>query len=352
MNDSDLADVEPDAQNEPPISSPLRYVYSPAFADLLEQFRLSLLVSTYQAGKLMVVRARDGRLSILLRNFQQIMGLAADGPDLAIATRNSIWHLRDVPHSDSDEGHDACYLPRLCRITGDIRCHEIAYCGNELWLVNTRFNCLATLADGFSFIPRWRPPFITDLAAGDRCHLNGLCVVSRQPRYVTAHGHTNDPEGWRKNKLAGGVIIDVPTSQIVSDGLCMPHSPRWHDGHLYVLNSGLGELQSVDLSTGRRESITRLPGYARGLAFHDSIAFIALSTIREKREFGGVPVEQHATLQCAVHAVDLKTSRSLGAMTFQSGCTEIFDIQTLPGRRCPQVIGLEKETINDVFVMP
>lgn len=356
MTEPDIPGAESETRDEPAGSVPLRYVYTPAFAALIEQLGISLLISTYQAGKLMVVRARAGRISTLLRNFERVMGLAVRHGEMVVGTRNAVWRLRDAPDIadglDLATSHDACYLPRSCHITGDIRGHELAFCGNDLYIVNTRFNCLATLGDQYSFVPRWRPPFIRETAAGDRCHLSGLCVVACQPRFVTAHAATNEPDGWRAKKLDGGVILDIPTGQVVTGGLCMPHSPRWHDGALWVLNSGMGELQRVDLATGKRQTVIRLPGYARGLAFHDRFAFVALSTIREKREFGGVPVEQQTRLQCAVHAVDLQSGISLGAMSFDSGCTEIFDVQTLPGRRWPQVIGLQKEAINDVFVVP
>jgi len=43
-----------------------------------------------------------------------------------------------------------------------------------LWFVNTRFSCLCTLDGVHSFVPRWRPPFVSALAPEDRCHLNGL----------------------------------------------------------------------------------------------------------------------------------------------------------------------------------
>src|SRR5947209_15759758 len=58
----------------------------------------------------------------------------------------------------------------------------------ELWFVNTRFSCLCTIDRAHSFVPRWRPPYITALAPEDRCHLNGLGLVNGEVRYVTALG--------------------------------------------------------------------------------------------------------------------------------------------------------------------
>jgi hypothetical protein len=41
--------------------------------------------------------------------------------------------------------------------------------------------------------PRWRPPFISALAAEDRCHLNGLCLAKGRPAFVTALARPTRP---------------------------------------------------------------------------------------------------------------------------------------------------------------
>ena len=198
------------------------------------------------------------------------MGLAVDARRLALGTRNQVWFLRNAPdiapRVEPAGQHDACFLPRSCHVTGDIGVHEIAWSADELWIVNTRFSCLCTLDPDYSFVPRWRPPFITALAAEDRCHLNGLAMVDGRPKYVTALGETDTQDGWRANKPHGGCLIDVSSGEIVTRGLSMPHSPRWHDGRLWVLESGTGRLVLVDPATGQRQTVAELPGFARGLA--------------------------------------------------------------------------------------
>src|SRR5205823_2242709 len=162
--------------------------------------------------------------------------------------------------------HDACFLPRSSHVTGDVGVHELAWAGDELWVVNTRFSCLCTLHPDYSFVPRWRPPFVTALAAEDRCHLNGLALVDGKPRYATALGATDTAGGWRPEKPWGGVLMEIPAGRVVAHGLSMPHSPRWHDGRLWVLESGTGGVVRVDPSGGRRETVATLPGFTRGLA--------------------------------------------------------------------------------------
>src|SRR5436190_5666769 len=172
-----------------------RYTQTESFVALLQELGASLLVSTYQANTLLVARAAGGGLSMLVRTFERPMGLAVDAQRLTIGTRNQVWFFRNAPDIASQVEpvgqHDACFLPRSCHVTGDIGVHELAWVGEELWVVNTRFSCLCTLHPDSSFVPRWQPPFITALAAEDRCHLNGLAIVDGTPRYVTALGTTD-----------------------------------------------------------------------------------------------------------------------------------------------------------------
>ena len=361
---SSAADADP--------ASPFRYVVSPGFADILGQLESTLLLTTYQAGKLMAVRAQAGRVSTLLRTFDRPMGLALNGDTLALGTRNAVWFLRNArdiaPQLDPPGAFDACFTPRQCHITGDILGHEMSWAhsppagggatppdasANELWVVNTRFSCLCTLHPDYSFIPRWRPPFVSALAAEDRCHLNGLAMVDGQPRFVTALGRSDTPRGWKPGKADGGVLIDVPTNEIVADGFAMPHSPRWHAGRLWVLDSGLGALQVVDPKNGQRETVVRLPGYTRGLALRAGYAFVGLSRIREKAEFGGLPIETNGEpLQCGIWVVDLRHGAAVEFMAFEAGCDEVFAVEVLPGIRWPAIIGFKQETVNGIYIVP
>ena len=170
------------------------------------------------------------------------------------------------PRLDPPGTHDACYLPRSCHVTGDIGVHELAWAGDELWLANTRFSCLCTLDSDHSFVPRWRPPFITALAAEDRCHLNGIAVENGRVRYVTALGETDTADGWREHKPHGGVLIDVPSGEVLLRGLSMPHSPRIYGEQVWLLESGTGRLLRGDVAAGRSETVAEFPGFARGLA--------------------------------------------------------------------------------------
>jgi uncharacterized protein (TIGR03032 family) len=322
----------------------LRHEYSRALPSLLSQLGVSLLVSTYQAGKVVAVGVHQGELTLSYHNFERAMGLAVTPDGLAVGARAQIWFLQNTPalaaQVEPAGRHDACLLTRSSHFTGEVQAHELAWVGDELWLVNTAFSCLCTLDNRHSFVPRWKPPFITALAAEDRCHLNGLAMADGKPRYVTALAETNTPQGWRPDKVQSGCLIDVASGQTVARGFAMPHSPRVHRGRLWLLHSGAGELVLVDPQNGKAETVTELPGYARGLALCDHFAFIGLSKIRETSTFGGMPIaERRPELKCGVGVVDLRTGRLVAHLEFMTGVEEIFDVQVLPRVRCPALSG-------------
>jgi uncharacterized protein (TIGR03032 family) len=278
---------------------------------------------------------------------------------MALATRDAVLQLANAPLLAPDylEGrgprYDALWLPRVAHFTGDLNVHDLAYGRDGLWIVNTRFSCLSRLSEAFSFEPRWRPRFVSQTAPEDRCHLNGLAMVEGRPKYVTALGESDTPGGWRDNKASGGLVIDVDSNEIVLRGLSMPHSPRWHDGRLFVLNSGRGELCRVEPASGTHEVICTLPGYLRGLSFVGPFALVGLCQIRERHIFGGLPVQQRSvSLKCGVAVVDMRTGQSIGLFEFTSGVQEIYDVQFLAWSRRPMILNADKEATRQAFTAP
>lgn len=318
----------------------VRYEHSRDLAGLLDRLHASLLVSTYQAGKLVVIGSHCQELALSFHNFDRPMGVAIDrqASTMAVAARNKVWLLRnarDIAAQLPPAGaYEACYLTRSAQVTGEIQSHEMAFAGDELWVVNTRFSCLSTLHPDYSFVPRWQPPFVTALAPEDRCHLNGLAMLDGRPKYVTAMAESDTADGWRADKARTGCLIDVDSGRTVSGGFAMPHSPRVHLGHVWLLDSGRGALVRVDPATGKVDVAARFPGYARGLALAGKLAFVGLSKIRATSTFDGVPIaEDRDRLKCGVGVVDLETGELAGQFEFTSGVDEIFDVRLLPGVR-------------------
>lgn len=313
----------------------VRYEYTPLLPEILQFAGVTVLVSTYQAGKVLALGSHGGQVTVSHCHFDRAMGLAVDRTRIAIGTRRQIHFLKSTPELGPQMAppgtRDGCWLPRFSFYTGNVHGHELAWGNEGLWVCNTLFSSLCTLHEDYSFVPRWQPPFISELQAQDRCHLNGLAMENGRPRFVTAMAESNEPAGWRAEKATTGCVIDVPSSQVVARGLSMPHSPRLYGGRLWVLNSGCGQLGTVDVPTGRYESVEAVPGYTRGLAFAGQFAFVGLSKIRETSIFGGVPIaEDRHNLKCGVAVVDLQTGRSVAAFQFFSGVEEIFAIEVIP----------------------
>ena len=170
--------------------------------------------------------------------------------------------------------------------------------------------------------------------------MNGLAIEEGRPRYVTAMSETDAPQGWRPGKATGGCLIDVPSGATVARGFAMPHSPRLHQGRVWLLDSGRGRLVTVDPHTGSAEVVCELPGYTRGLTMVGPVAFVGLSRIRETSTFGGVPVaDRRDELKCGVAVVELSSGRQVSLLEFHSGVEEIFDVQLLHGVKNPVISG-------------
>jgi uncharacterized protein (TIGR03032 family) len=332
-------------ENEP---RTVEHEYTLNWAPILRHLHASLLISTYQAGKVVVVSAGSSSDELDIRlschNFERAMGVAVAPGRLAVGARSVVWILRDAPaiapQLDPAGTYDACLLTRAALYTGAINSHELAWVDDELWVVNTLFSCLCTLDDQHSFVPRWRPRFISNYAAEDRCHLNALAMADGKPRFVTVFGTTDTAGGWRPNKVTGGCLIDVPSGEVVVRGLGMPHSPRIHGGRVWLLDSGTGRLVQADVEKATVDTVAELPGYTRGLCFSGSLAFVGLSKVRESSTFGGVPIAaDRERLKCGVAIVNLASGRMVGLLEFHTGIEEIFDVHLVQGVQSPYLSG-------------
>ncbi|MFO1316113.1 MAG: TIGR03032 family protein [Burkholderiales bacterium] len=360
------------APSYPPEASPAPATTSPPdvpeievigdFARVLRENRISLLVSTYDTGKVFILRAVGPGLNVHFVSFDRAMGIAASTRAIAVGSFTRIHELFNMPAliprlppSEMKESpYDACYVPRIDYYTGDIQIHEMAYAGDELWFVNTRFSCLCTLEKPHSFAPRWRPPWIKGLSADDRCHLNGLAIRDGRPAYVTAFATSDEPAGWRPTKATSGLVAEVPSGRIVTQGLSMPHSPRWHANNLWVLDSGRGTMARVDPETGQTQTFADLNGFTRGLDFHRTLAFIGLSRVRESNIFGGLPLTERLAENerfCGLQALNLSTGKVEAALKFTKGVNEIFGVQVLPGITFPAVLDSDDELLRTTYAL-
>lgn len=344
--------------------SALSSQHTSSFAELLEQFGISVAVTTYQAGKLVLLRSQNGTVNTHFRGFSKPMGLALQDGRLAIGTTLEIWEFHNAPavaqKLEPAGQHDSCFLPRGSQTTGDIQIHEMDWVGDELWFINTRFSCLCTRDVRYSFVPRWRPHFISEFAPEDRCHLNGFCTVAAEQElqrphfFVTALGETNTRGGWRDNKRSGGILMETSSNEVLLRGLSMPHSPRVINGQLWLCESGAGTIGRVDLQAQRYEPVANLPGFTRGVDVFGRYAFIGLSQVRESAVFSGIAIAERPLSEraCGIWVVDLITGATVAWLKFDEGVQEIFAVKVLPQSRWPDVINDDNKLIADSIILP
>ncbi len=345
-----------------PSSNDLVITSSPYAASWMADQRVSLGFSTYQAGKLFLIGLQpDGRLSIFERTFSRCMGLAVstDARQLWMATQYQLWRLDNYvpPGETTPDGYDALYVPTVGYTTGDLDTHDIVLPKDAPPVfAATTFNCLATLSEGHSFRPVWRPPFISAMVPENRCHLNGLAGEHETgaPAYATMVSKCDNKDGWRNQRDNGGLLMDVRSNEIVCEGLSMPHSPRMHaafPGCVWLLNAGTGFFGYSDLSTGAFTEVAFVPGFARGLAFVGRYAIVGVSAARENRTFQGLPLDENlrsrdAEPRCSLQIINMDTGATEHWIRIEGVVHELYDTIALPGIVRPKLLGFKSEEIH------
>ncbi|NJC25159.1 TIGR03032 family protein [Neolewinella antarctica] len=316
--------------------------------ELLHQLGVTIALSTYQAGKVILLSAPDEeRIIQLPRSFPKPMGIAEDleTDRLAIACRDEVVVLANSGelaqfYPKGPGKYDALYLPRATYHTGDLDIHDLNFGdgGTSLYAVNTRFSCLVKLDDRYSFTPVWQPRFIDKLAGEDRCHLNGMAMRNGKPAYATAFSETNMPVGWRPNVTKTGVLLDVDSGETIVGGLGMPHSPRIYDGRLYVLQTAKGEVCEVDLASGAVTVVCKIGGFVRGMSKAGDYLFVGLSKLRKNSStFGKLAFAKEAD-RAGIVVIHLPTGARVGELTYASSVDEIYDVHVLAGKRRVNVL--------------
>jgi len=324
------------------------------FTSWLAEQRVSLAFTTYQTGKLFLIGLKpDGRLSVFERTFNRCLGLWGDAQTLWMTSLYQLWRFENaLDAGQMANGYDRVYVPQVGYVTGDLDIHDVAVdVDGRVVFVNTLFGCLATISDRHSFVPLWKPPFLSKLAAEDRCHLNGLALESGRAAYVTSVSQSDVADGWRERRRDGGCVIDVRTNETIVSGLSMPHSPRVSRDQLWLLHSGTGHFGRVERSTGQFEPLTFCPGYLRGLSFIGDYAVVGLSQCRENRTFQGLQLDDNlkshdAEAHCGLCVIDLRSGDLVHWLWLEGIVRELYDVVALPGVRRPSALGFKTDEIR------
>lgn len=340
--------------NLPPFYS----TFTPNIPQILAQNKLTIVITTYQAGKVIFINANgENGLIQLPRDFKKAMGMAYHNGKMAVATKEEVVVLRGSTslakgYPKKPNNYDVMFMPRATYFSGEVDIHDMEWGQDGLWAVNTRFSCLAKINDDFSFEPKWKPNFISDLVPEDRCHLNGMTLKDGKPEFVTALGTTDTETGWREKKTTGGVIMHVPTGEILTTGLAMPHSPRLEGDKLFALLSATGELIHVDQKTGKYDVVTKIPGFVRGMCRYGNLLFIGLSKMRKSsKTFSDLPISKESIFPGVV-IVDANTGNIVGHIKYENSLEEIYDIQVIPGFEKPGILGVNTDDHRNGLSLP
>ncbi len=340
-----------------PAANQTQISVSRGFGNWLVRANCSLAFTSYQTGQLFLVgMLPNGQVSFHQQNYVRAMGVHATPQRLYVGSLFQIWRLENVlaPHERANQHFDRLYVPRNAQTTGDIDVHELNVDkAGRVIFVNTKFSCLATMSVTHGFRPLWKPPFISRLAAEDRCHLNGLAMEDGSPAYVTAVSRSDVINGWRDRRHEGGVLIDVRDDRIVTDQLSMPHSPRVTAEGIYLLDSGRGQIARVDPSSGKKTDIAFCPGFLRGLAIHGGHAIATVSLPRDGA-FEGLALQDELKKRdgepwCGVCIVDLRSGDLVEWIRLNGAIKELFDVTVIPEVRCPMALGVQSPDIQSLI---
>ena len=312
------------------------------FGNWLNVRRVCLLISSYQSGRLLIVGADiNDKVLIQQHKFDRAMGISAYKGGFAFGTLHQIWRFCLVnPLDKTSPGGQLVLMPQNCHYTGFVNCHDVARTkNNEILYASTLFNCVAKITESSNLSPIWVPPFIEGFVPEDRCHLNGLAVENDQLRFVSMLGTGTEKAAWRTDR-SKGAIFDLSNNKVVASDLWMPHSPRINGDKLYALESGRGSFGEV--SSGRISEKLLLPGFTRGLDFHDGIAAIGFSQVR-KELIEGLPLQTRlkaggVEANCGVVLYDLAASKVSHSIEFSAGVDELYDVAFLEGSSNPRLI--------------
>ena len=329
--------------------APFDCSYSPNFPELLMQLDISLAVSTYQAGKVVFLSALDeNRLIQLPRNFTFAMALGVKENKIAVAARDEVVILvNDSSLAANYPGqpgtYDNLFVPRTTYHCGRLNIHDFHWDKKGLLAVNTQFSCLCYIDEEYSFKPIWTPPFISELAPEDRCHLNGMAVRNNKPEYVTTLGNGDRAGCWRETRPFGGTLIHVDSKEIILENLGMPHTPKFLNGELYALLSATGELIKIDPERGDYDVVVQLDGFVRGMCLVQDYLFIGLSRVRQNHPTENLlPVAEKAK-SAGITVIHLPTGAIHSKLTYRASVEEIFSVEPLYGLKRPGIINTSNQ---------
>jgi uncharacterized protein (TIGR03032 family) len=334
---------------------------SKGFVNWLASTGGTLLITARQHGKIYTIGTnKNGEITISERRFPQPRGLYVHGKSLFMADHFRVWRFENALRTIKEhpfKDHDAVYIPEMMYRTGNHDCHDIGLLKNGMVVfASTRMNCIGGCTATHGMVPLWKPPFIKDIVYNDHCHINGLALKEGVLKYVTAVSTTDSHEGWRDVRATGGVLMDVNKNTIIASGLSMPHSPRIHDGKIWIANAGTGEVGTVNPETGSFTPKTFVNGFVRGLVFVGEHGITSTTKLRRSKSFQGLPIEEKLKDSgqsdiCGLHIFNLETGNVDHCLEVSTPIDVIYDVTFLAGFKNILLGGLDDDLSANLITL-
>ena len=363
--------------------SKLNFEFDRYFLNWLKQNKVGLIVCSYKSNAIFSMgsapntKTGQDMLSLWITNSMRPMGATYDQEQkqLWIGGCLQLWQYHNQGKRKTDRDtmpdFDAHFVPRTMHTINDIDIHDVVIDGEgNPYFVSALFCCICIPSNVGSFKVFWRPPWVSKTAAEDRCHLNGLCMRGGKPRYVTSVARSDIRGGWREHRNKGGIVWDIIENKLICKNLSMPHSPRFHNGKLWLLESGTGYFGYVDFSKIEEDVDSKkkekyhpfvrkvfLPSYIRGITFvGDRYAVVGGSQDRHEQTFQGLALSENledkgiSETKCGLYVIDLESFDVVHQFEFKgTQVKEIYDVTVIPDVKRPIISELDFQALATEF---
>jgi len=303
--------------------------------ELLASLDVTLLVTREYEHLLMALTTDEAGPRLSYLPLPHPSGLAMDRARnlVHVASTRNPNQVIDLAPTSAAAGRPL--LPIASRFyPGSLYLHDLALVGDALHGSAVGQNAVVRFSSGGyervwwprSIERRGAPDFtrnylqLNSIAAGPELEASFFSASSAEPS-ARRPGHLNYPVDGR------GVVFSSRSGEPVARGLTRPHSARLHRGRLWIANSGYGEFGPIE--DGKLADPVRLPGWTRGLCFHEpsGVAFVGVSRVipRFARYAPGIDVD---SASCGVYAIEAESGRVLGSYVWPWG-NQLFAIELM-----------------------
>ena len=309
------------------------------FTNWLNENKCNILISSFSTDHVLTLSTnQDSAPFMYYTNIPRAMGMSQYEDTLLISSHGNLITYYDIGKmGDIDHGtFDKNYIPLTTLHKPDIDIHDVVMTKDKkIYYISSLYSCICT-PNYFNktFNIYWKPKWISKMAAEDRCHLNGLCCIDGEPRFVTSICMNDTTRSWSDDKkVKKGIVYDIISDEIYCKDLSFPHSPRWYNNMLWVLESGSGYFGFIENNKFERKVF--IPGFLRGLIFHNNYAIVNTSIDRHTKNFkeyelGDILETKKLKEKCGIWIIDINTFDIVHSLIFTGDVKELYDIAIVP----------------------